>query len=190
MFYVLGKGWVAAGDLKVGDEVYLIDGSTAFITGTELEKLEEPIRVYNLEVADNNTYFVGDEAVLVHNYNQKDINKLQNGPEGTTVEVQSYSEANKLVEDAFPDYQKVAGIGIEKEGHIPTGTRKHNKIVAYEKGGTYHKDYMGGIDKVGKVVVAGHTGAKNPHRNYPHINIKRRDGVEVLINIVGEILGH
>lgn len=27
-----------------------------------------PIKVYNLEVADYNTYFVGDEAVLVHNY--------------------------------------------------------------------------------------------------------------------------
>lgn len=71
-FYVLGKGWVAAGDLNEGDEVYLIDGSTAFVTRAELEKLEEPIKVYNLEVADFNTFFVGDEAVLVHNYNELD----------------------------------------------------------------------------------------------------------------------
>ncbi len=71
-FYVLGRGWVAAGDLAEGDEVYLIDGSTAFITGAELEKLAEPIKVYNLEVADFNTYFVGDEAVLVHNYPSSD----------------------------------------------------------------------------------------------------------------------
>ena len=28
--------------------------------------------MYNLEVADFNTYFVGDEAVLVHNYNELD----------------------------------------------------------------------------------------------------------------------
>mgnify|MGYP002342030590 FL=1 len=62
---------VAAGDLNDGDEVYLFDGSTAFITGAELEKLAETIKVYNLEVADFNTYFVGDEAVLVHNYNPK-----------------------------------------------------------------------------------------------------------------------
>lgn len=38
------------------------------MTRAELEKLAEPIKVYNLEVADFNTYFVGDEAVLVHNY--------------------------------------------------------------------------------------------------------------------------
>ena len=67
-FYVIDRGWVAAGDLVEGDEVYLIDGSTAVITGSELEQLPETIKVYNLEVADFNTYFVGDEAVLVHNY--------------------------------------------------------------------------------------------------------------------------
>ncbi len=72
-FYVIDKGWVAAGDLIIGDEVYLIDGSTAVVTGFELEKLDESIKVYNLEVADFNTYFVGDEAVLVHNYNKKEI---------------------------------------------------------------------------------------------------------------------
>ncbi|MBP5578232.1 MAG: hypothetical protein J6X56_01925 [Ruminococcus sp.] len=71
MFYVSGRGWVAAGDLNVGDEVYLIDGSAAYITGAELEQLAEPVTVYNLEVEGLNTYFVGDEAVLVHNYENK-----------------------------------------------------------------------------------------------------------------------
>lgn len=65
---MLGKDWGAAGDLSAGDEIYLLDGSIAVITGSELEKLTEPIKVYNLEVADFNTYFVGDEAVLVHDY--------------------------------------------------------------------------------------------------------------------------
>lgn len=80
-FYVIDKGWVAAGNLLVGDEVYLIDGSTAFITGAELEKLAEPIKVYNLEVADFSTYFVGDEAVLVHNYTPSEKTQVQNMPE-------------------------------------------------------------------------------------------------------------
>ena len=60
-------------DLAEGEELYVIVGSTASITGSELEKLDKPITVYNLEVADFNTYFVGDEAVLVHNYNEYDI---------------------------------------------------------------------------------------------------------------------
>ena len=66
-FYVIEKGWVAAGDLAIGDEVYLLDGSTAFVTGAEIEEFTEPITVYNLEVADFHTYFVGETGVLVHN---------------------------------------------------------------------------------------------------------------------------
>ena len=66
-FYVLKRGWVAAGDLKAGDEVCLIDGSTASVTGAELEQLAEPILVYNLEVEGFHTYFVGDKSILVHN---------------------------------------------------------------------------------------------------------------------------
>ena len=67
MFYVVGKGWVAA-----GDKLCLESGKTVTVTGSELEKLEKPIKVYNLEVLDNHTYFVGDKAVLVHNvYKQK-----------------------------------------------------------------------------------------------------------------------
>ena len=64
---MLSRGWVAAGDLNEGDEVYLIDGSTAFVTGAELERFTESVTVYNLEVADLHTYFVGDTSILVHN---------------------------------------------------------------------------------------------------------------------------
>ena len=78
-FYVIGKGWVAAGDLNEGDELCLESGNTAVVTGAELEKLAEPIRVYNLEVLDNHTYFVGDKAVLVHNMYQKGDNVPESG---------------------------------------------------------------------------------------------------------------
>ena len=122
--------------------------------------------------------------VLVHNYNQKDVKALQTGPEGTIVEVQSYRKANKLLKEAFPDYQKVAGIGIQDA----KGPRRKSKLKAYNRGGAYHKDYMMSIDKkTGKLLVKGH-GLKNPHARYPHINIMRRDKTEVLINIVGEKL--
>ena len=74
-FYVIDRGWVAAGDLVEGDEIYLLDGSTAVITGSELEKLTEPIKVYNFEVEDFHTYFVGESSVLVHNtcYTNKEL---------------------------------------------------------------------------------------------------------------------
>lgn len=72
-FYAIGKGWVTAGELESGDEVYRLDGSTAVVTGSELERLTESIKVYNLEVEDYHTYFVGDVPVLVHNYDNDTI---------------------------------------------------------------------------------------------------------------------
>ncbi len=73
-FYVIGKGWVAAGDLAVGDEVYNLDGTTSTILGSEIEVLDEPVFVYNLEVEDLHSYFVGCVPVLVHNYKNEDWN--------------------------------------------------------------------------------------------------------------------
>ena len=66
-FWVEDEGWVAAGDLDVGNELTIADSSKVEITDIEIEKLAEPITVYNLEVADNHTYFVGMCEVLVHN---------------------------------------------------------------------------------------------------------------------------
>ncbi len=64
-------------DLAEGDELFIIVGSTASITGAELERPAESIKVYNLEVADFNTYFVGDNSVLVHNYDPQSRNQIQ-----------------------------------------------------------------------------------------------------------------
>ena len=65
-FYVVGKGWVAAGDLAVGDGIQAISGDAGIVTGLKLEKLDKPISVYNLDVEDFHSYFVAD-GVLVHN---------------------------------------------------------------------------------------------------------------------------
>jgi hypothetical protein len=53
-FYVIGKGWVAAGDLVAGDEVHMLNGNTGTMTGLKFEKTDKPIPVYNLEVKDFN----------------------------------------------------------------------------------------------------------------------------------------
>ena len=66
-YWVVGKGWVEAKDLKVGDQVLLASGEKAAIENVTKEKLETPVKVYNFEVADWHTYFVADIGVLVHN---------------------------------------------------------------------------------------------------------------------------
>ena len=77
-FYVQGKGWVAAKDLKIGDKLELQNGEDAFVDAIRREKLAEPIQVFNFEVEDFHTYYVGANSVLVHNIctNKADLDKL------------------------------------------------------------------------------------------------------------------
>ncbi len=66
-FWVIGKGWVAAGDMEVGDKVYLYSGEGREIKELKFEYLDSPIKVYNFEVEDWHTYFVSEQDVFVHN---------------------------------------------------------------------------------------------------------------------------
>jgi hypothetical protein len=61
------SGWVAAGDMGVGDKVYLYSGEGREINELKFEYLDSPIKVYNFEVEDWHTYFVSEQDVFVHN---------------------------------------------------------------------------------------------------------------------------
>lgn len=98
-FYVDGKGWVAAGDLEVGDTLVTVDGNEVEVTDLELEKLAEPIFVYNLEVEDFHTYFVGEYGALVHNYSKR--NQKLAGKEHPVSGVLFDSDANPQFESFF-----------------------------------------------------------------------------------------
>lgn len=66
-FYVEGKGWVAAAELESGDMLRTQEGKTETVAQIETENLEEAVKVYNLEIEDNHTYYVSEDEVLVHN---------------------------------------------------------------------------------------------------------------------------
>lgn len=66
-FFVQGKGWVAAKDLHINDKLKLQNGEDAFVDEIDLEQLDTPVQVFNFEVEDFHTYFVGSNGVLVHN---------------------------------------------------------------------------------------------------------------------------
>ncbi|WP_423230880.1 polymorphic toxin-type HINT domain-containing protein [Acetivibrio saccincola] len=66
-FWVIGKGWVAAGDIEAGDKVYLYSGEGREVKEVRFEYLDTPIKVYNFEVEDWHTYFVSELDVFVHN---------------------------------------------------------------------------------------------------------------------------
>ena len=66
-FYVEGKGFIPAKELKSGDKCLLSTGKDVTIEKVEVEKLTEAETTYNFEVADFHTYYVTEKDVLVHN---------------------------------------------------------------------------------------------------------------------------
>lgn len=68
-FWTRKGGWTNASDLKSGDRVSTASGGWRRILGSDWHA--ERRTVYNLEVAQAHTYFVGDPAVWVHNTCQR-----------------------------------------------------------------------------------------------------------------------
>ena len=66
-FWVINAEWCSAIEIRAGDILKLADGRAVTVTATEYEKLDTPVKVYNFEVEDFHTYYVGEQAVLVHN---------------------------------------------------------------------------------------------------------------------------
>ncbi len=65
-FWVEGKGWVEVGHLQPGDAFLTHNGIRA--TVDKVEKKSYRVEVYNLEIEDFHTYFVGYEGIWVHGW--------------------------------------------------------------------------------------------------------------------------
>jgi len=67
-FYVQNQGWAPLGELREGDQLANASGETMIVFSKEHHP--ELVEVYNFEVEDAHTYFVGysqEQSVLVHN---------------------------------------------------------------------------------------------------------------------------
>ncbi|MFE5797306.1 polymorphic toxin-type HINT domain-containing protein [Streptomyces sp. NPDC056503] len=65
-FRTADAGWTEAGNLHRGDRLVERDGGTSAVSSVGVE--DGSVRVYNFEVADDHTYFVGERQLLVHNF--------------------------------------------------------------------------------------------------------------------------
>lgn len=66
-FYSPVKGWTDAVHLRAGDILVLVNGEYVVVEKVQHELLENPVKVYNFQVEDYHTYYVGSNGVLVHN---------------------------------------------------------------------------------------------------------------------------
>ncbi len=64
-FFVNGREWRAAAELRPGDQFALRDGGTSQFVGTA--RAEGLRTVYNFAVEEDHTYFVGERGIWVHN---------------------------------------------------------------------------------------------------------------------------
>ena len=60
------KEWIGADQLNRGNTVILYGGYQA-VEEVAIEYLQAPVKVYNFEVEDFHTYYVGENSILVHN---------------------------------------------------------------------------------------------------------------------------
>ncbi len=67
LFFTDSGWWKSAKNIKVGDRILTDDGELKEVTGTKVVELEEAVRIYNLNVDEFHTYFVGSQGLLVHN---------------------------------------------------------------------------------------------------------------------------
>ena len=68
-FYVQGRGFINAGSLLVGDKLISVNGEDLFVEKHYIEETDVPVDVYNFQVEDHHTYFVGECCAWVHNKN-------------------------------------------------------------------------------------------------------------------------
>lgn len=66
-FYVKDAGFVAAGELYIGDKLLDAQGNELVLEDMRFETTETPVKVYNFKVEDFHTYHVGTNGIFVHN---------------------------------------------------------------------------------------------------------------------------
>ena len=128
-FQVKGKGWVDACNLNPGDVVYTKDLDTAVVKSVSLIEYDEPVEVFNFEVEDCHTYFVGEQCVLVHNGCKQQL--VAGNKNGWNARVSVGGEVNPATPHAhiFFKNQKLASVSekgeilVESFGKIKGGPK-------------------------------------------------------------------
>ncbi len=64
-FKVENRGWVNSENLEKGDQIITFDGE--FVQVVNVTKLTERQTVYNIEIENTHTFFVGKNGLFVHN---------------------------------------------------------------------------------------------------------------------------
>lgn len=138
----------------------LSNGELVTVEWVQHEILEAPIKVYNFEVEDYHTYFVGENSVLVHNWCDDDLDALRSGKD---YYASSVDEAREMI-DAMPELSPPPLGRMDPMFSDPPGTYRGdllNAVIENENGEKILADYIHSPKKVTKHP----SHVKNPHYN-------------------------
>ena len=145
------NGWIAACQLRAGDYLVSVNGQLVVVEQIQHESLSEPVPVYNIEVANNNNYFSGNNAsVLVHNrcnINSQYAGNTKYFEEGTAM-AQKYPDGVTFDVDGYARFEPYAKVKITFENGTLNGNYTHDFKLA--------NDYIGLGNKV-SATPAGYT---------------------------------
>ena len=103
-----GSGrWSAASNLVSGDVLLMEDGKSVYVLEVRIEKLDEEINVYNLEVDEWHTYFVAG-GVLVHNTYDINGTDVDSESDTTTKPNQVHHYATNKSKTYTPQLEEIA----------------------------------------------------------------------------------
>jgi hypothetical protein len=149
------RGWVAARDLTLEDEVTLLSGEPAPVIA--MEALGGGETVYNFEVEQFHTYFVGEAGAWVHNQGQDEC------PDAREIErARNERNPNGLLSQPLPKFLsrhiRNAYEDIRAGGGTPRMTRDPNTGLPRQEvyGGRENRPWAGALE----YEVPGQNGAR------------------------------
>ncbi|QIH76154.1 hypothetical protein GTN31_07245 [Macrococcoides canis] len=107
LYFTTNRGFIVAEQLTEGDKLL---GDHNILSISSVETTEKTAQVYNFEVADNHTYFVGQASVLVHNKCRIVFKELEDG--SILITPKGFENAEQYL-----DYMSRNASFMEKEGY-------------------------------------------------------------------------
>ncbi|MBQ5473157.1 MAG: DUF2380 domain-containing protein, partial [Lachnospiraceae bacterium] len=166
-FYVVGYGFRYASELRIGDKVRSVSGDIYEVTSVEIEKLDEPVKIYNFEVEDWHTYFVSESGILVHN------DGCGTGTPNTTEDTKQQDTDNITNQSASAPEGKGGSKSniplIETSKYISGKTADHHIIPKFRGKSKPYADFIAerGID-VDQYTITVSSGKEGMHMNSIH----------------------
>ena len=146
-FWVEGTGWMPAGTLQPGAKIRTHDGfvvvRSARLAGVKSE-------VFNIEVEDFHSYFVGPAGLLVHNKNESERAKVEETP----ADVQrpggeTYKTPDTLTEEGI-DKEEKPGKRASLRGELDSSRRLNKEGVSTAQLAEAAKNVLGKLDSNGE----------------------------------------